>query len=870
MSGEKIRFMANDDFYDQIASCYDDPLRFVLWAFPWGETPELSMVRLPEPWASKYPDCKYGPDKWACEVLDYVGQRVRENAFDGVHAVKPIQLAVASGHGIGKLQTVDCIVDTPDGKRRWGDLKPGDRLFGSDGKPTTIIAIPYRGVRPCYRVTFDDGSSTIVGQEHLWTVRGRQERRKGLSTWRTLETQEILKLGVKRSNGKAMARQWEIPRQEAIVLPEADLPANPYVFGMYLGNGVVNSSKIILRDCEAQWEATCKGKADVRITEYKDGRKCSIVVVHGLLEAARLVGLKDCHSYEKYIPDVYKYSSAEQRSELLRGLLDTDGTAGKHGSVTYSTTSRRLADDVIWLVRSLGGKAQLQPTVKKPWYTDTDGTKVNCRDCYNITLRMPDGFKYGYVGRKWDRVNSRSQERYLKRWIESIEPVGEREGMCVTVDRTDGLYLANDFIVTHNSFLTACLVIWIMATRPGAKGAVTANTASQLETKTFAEISKWLKRSLVRDMFDIKASAVVQKDEPESWRVDALTCREENSEAFAGQHAAASTSFYIFDEASAVPDKIWEVAEGGLTDGEPMWFVFGNPTRNTGRFKECFGRFRDLWKTFQVDSREVQITNKEQIGAWAKEYGEDSDFFRVRVRGLFPNAASTQFIPTKLAEDAMARQAPMRHHIGTAILGVDVARFGDDDTVIATRFGKDGTTPLERFHGLSGDRVIALVKARINALYRQGFERVYVFIDEGGLGGAIVDVLRADGFREVRGVNFGQSADNPELYPRKREEMWARMRKWLEIGALPDDQQLLDDLTGVEFEYDIEGRPKLERKEDMKKRGLHSPDSADALSLTFAFQVREVTERDVGPQRETRPTERESFNPLDLRFCTRR
>lgn len=513
----------SDEFFADLAACYDDPLRFVLWAFPWGTTPELSLVTLKEPWASRYPGCKYGPDKWACEVLDYVGEQVRANAFDGVHAVKPVQVAVASGHGLGK------------------------------------------------------------------------------------------------------------------------------------------------------------------------------------------------------------------------------------------------------------------------------------------------------------------------------------------------------------SAITAWLVCWIMATRPGAKGAVTANTASQLETKTFAEISKWLKRSLVRDMFDIKASSVVQKDEPESWRVDALTCREENSEAFAGQHAASSTSFYIFDEASAVPDKIWEVAEGGLTDGEPMWFVFGNPTRNTGRFKECFGRFREQWKTFQIDSREAQITNKEQIAVWAKEYGEDSDFFRVRVRGQFPNASTTQFIPTKLAEDAMARPAPARHRIATAIVGVDVARFGDDDTVIVTRFGKDATTPFARYHGLSGDRVIALVKAKINELYREGFERVYVFLDEGGLGGAIVDVLRADGFREVRGVNFGQGADDPELYPFKREEMWARMKKWLEFGSIPNDQQLLDDLTGIEFEYNIKGQPKLESKADMKKRGLHSPDAADALALTWAYQVREVSDRTVGPERVRGGADApRKFDPFDLKFCARR
>ena len=138
------------------------------------------------------------------------------------------------------------------------------------------------------------------------------------------------------------------------------------------------------------------------------------------------------------------------------------------------------------------------------------------------------------------------------------------------------------------SFGTAMLVVWLMATRPHSKGVVTANTASQLETKTFAEIKKLLKRSLVSDMFNVKAMSIESKESPESWRLDAITCKEENSESFAGQHSASSSSYYIFDEASAVPDVIWEVAEGGLTDGEPFMFVFGNPTRNTGRFRECF------------------------------------------------------------------------------------------------------------------------------------------------------------------------------------------------------------------------------------------------------------------------------------------
>lgn len=389
------------------------------------------------------------------------------------------------------------------------------------------------------------------------------------------------------------------------------------------------------------------------------------------------------------------------------------------------------------------------------------------------------------------------------------------------------------------SALTAMLVCWILATRPGSKGVVTANTANQLETKTFSEIVKWMKRSLVADMFDYKAMAVVAKEAPESWRVDAQTCREENSESFAGQHAASASSFYIFDEASAVPDIIWEVAEGGLTDGEPFMFVFGNPTRNSGRFRECFGKRRGNWTTRRVDSREVFITNKEQIESWRKEYGEDSDFFRVRVMGLFPNASSMQFIPTGLAERAAA--AEISHNKATAaIIGVDVARFGDDDSVIYTRIGR-GYLPLKRFHGLSTTELANKVAAHFEQVRRIGFprDRIFIIVDEGGVGGGPKDILRDEGY-PVTGIQFGEGADDKQTYARKREEMWGRMKQWLDDGGtIPKDQALVDDLTAPEYDILPSGQIKLESKKDMKRRGLASPDAADALALTFARRIQE-------------------------------
>lgn len=395
------------------------------------------------------------------------------------------------------------------------------------------------------------------------------------------------------------------------------------------------------------------------------------------------------------------------------------------------------------------------------------------------------------------------------------------------------------------SAITAWLTNWIMSTRPHCKGVVTANTSSQLESKTWAEIAKWTKRCITGHWFQVTtgkgAMRMVHKQHPESWRVDAQTCREENSESFAGLHAASSTPFYIFDEASAIPDKIWEVSEGGMTDGEPMWFVFGNPTRNTGKFFECFNKQRHRWGNRQIDSRSVAITNKDQIQEWVDDYGEDSDFVRVRVRGVFPRASSLQLIGRDLVDLAMARSLQhqsLTHR--TAAVGVDVARFGDDQSVIRTRIGRDARTfePL-RFRELDTMQLASKVVEHVGFLRNAGL-RVVVFVDGGGVGGGVVDRLRQLSI-DVIEVQFGGKADDARKYANKRAEMWGRMKEWLGIGALAKDEALSTDLTGVEYGFTVADQILLESKESMKKRGLASPDDGDALALTFAHPVPEYT-----------------------------
>lgn len=429
------------------------------------------------------------------------------------------------------------------------------------------------------------------------------------------------------------------------------------------------------------------------------------------------------------------------------------------------------------------------------------------------------------------------------------------------------------------STLVAWLIIWIMSTRPFCKGTVTANTEAQLRTKTWAELGKWHRRSLTQHWFIFNSGrgsmSYKRKTHPDEWFCTAQTCREENSEAFAGQHAANSTSFYIFDEASAVPDKIYEVREGGMTDGEPMSFDFGNPTRNSGRFfEECEGKFKRRYKIRKIDSRSVAITNKKQIGEWIEDYGIDSDFVKVRVLGEFPSAGSTQFMPTAYVKRAMYRD-DVYDRFATVTIGVDVARFGDDNSVIYPIVGNDARSfaPIMGdgiYNGLDNVQLAQKVILKIEEFRAMGMHVAVVFVDVGGTGSGVFDTLVHAGYEDIAiPVNFGNSpVFEPDVYRYRSDEMWGRAKERIKTDLvlpqlpeyandnenpmlghnggppLDDDkkrdtaQKLLAELTQREFGYTLSGNKiHLETKKDMKARGVNSPDIADALVLNFAQEV---------------------------------
>lgn len=396
------------------------------------------------------------------------------------------------------------------------------------------------------------------------------------------------------------------------------------------------------------------------------------------------------------------------------------------------------------------------------------------------------------------------------------------------------------------SGLVAWINLWAMLTMVDTRAIITANTEAQLVGKTWAEIAKWHRLCLFApELFDMGATRMESKDSEhaKTWRLDQVVWSEKRPEAFAGMHNKGKRLLVTFDEASAIEDIIWETTEGALTDSDTqiIWIVFGNPTRNTGRFRECFERYKHRWITKKVDSRTAKMTNKEQLNQWVADYGEDSDFVRVRIRGEFPRAGSVQFIPSDVAYEATDRDVATTLQ-DPLVMGVDVARFGTDASIICFRRGRDAVSiPWVRLRGSDTMEVASRV-AELYALHRPDA----VFVDGGGVGGGVVDRLRMLKVPVIE-VQFGAKPDmahptdnNGVVYFNKRAEMWGTMKDWLAGGAIPNDQELIRELISVEYGY----APKngidavlLGKKSDMRRRGLPSPDSADALALTFAFPV---------------------------------
>lgn len=387
------------------------------------------------------------------------------------------------------------------------------------------------------------------------------------------------------------------------------------------------------------------------------------------------------------------------------------------------------------------------------------------------------------------------------------------------------------------SALVSWIILWAISTYEDTKGVVTANTEKQLITKTWAELSKWHRLFIAKECFELTATALFSVDEghEKTWRIDMIPWSLNNTESFAGLHNKGKRIIVIYDEASAIPDPIWEVTEGALTDADTqiLWFAFGNPTRNEGRFKENIaGQFRARWHSKQIDGRDVAMTNKELIQEWIDDYGVDSDFVKVRVRGMFPSMSVKQFISVEDADKAFGKHLREdMYNFAPKILTCDPAAEGDDKLIISLRQGLAFKILREIPKNDNDVQIASLL-----AMYEDEEQADAVILD-GGYGTGIKSAGKTMGREHWMVVWFaGASPDIGCL--NMRAYMWKKMKEWLkEGGAIPKDKELYQELISPEVVARLDGKIQIESKKEMKKRGVPSPNKADSLAISFAFPV---------------------------------
>ena len=385
---------------------------------------------------------------------------------------------------------------------------------------------------------------------------------------------------------------------------------------------------------------------------------------------------------------------------------------------------------------------------------------------------------------------------------------------------------------TGKSTTSSWAMLWYVLLRFPNKVVVTAPTSGQLFDALFAELKRWINElpPQLQVLLTVKSDRVELTSAPAEAFISARTSRAETPEALAGVHS--QNVLLVVDEASGVPEKVFEAAAGSMSGHSATTILLSNPTRSSGTFFESQTRLASTWWTRRWSCVESPLVSEEFVDEMRARYGEDSNAFRIRVLGEFPMADDDTIIPFHLADSAIKRDIEIPDDT-KPIWGLDVARFGADKTALCKRYG-NVVTEITSWQGLDLMQTVGRVMAEYEGL-SPSMRPSEILVDSIGVGGGVVDRLRELG-APVRGINVGEAPAMGNTYMNLRAELWFKTKGWLEDRSckLPNDDQLLAELTSIRYAFTPGGKMKAESKDDMRKRGLKSPDLADALCLTMA------------------------------------
>jgi hypothetical protein len=318
------------------------------------------------------------------------------------------------------------------------------------------------------------------------------------------------------------------------------------------------------------------------------------------------------------------------------------------------------------------------------------------------------------------------------------------------------------------------------------------------------------------------------KSNPSESFAVARTSRPERPEALQGFHA--ENLLFAIDEASGVPEEVFQVAEGALSTEGAFVVMAANPTRMEGYFYDSHHKMRDKWSALHWNGEASPLVSRAYVEDMAQKYGQDSAIYRIRVRGDFAGNPDG-VIPLDLIESAVDRNVKA---FGDVVWGLDVARFGEDRTALCKRQGNATLGPVEAWRGKDLMQTAGMVKAAFDGTHPP-YRPVRINVDVIGMGAGVVDRLKELKLPAV-GINVAESPSVGERYNRLRDELWFKAREWFagrDVSMVRDDA-LLAELTLPSYKILSNGKIQVESKDDLKKRGVTSPDLADAFCLTFA------------------------------------
>ena len=419
-----------------------------------------------------YEEIKVDVDFDYYQNLDKRGWRAFKHQEEGIEfLLKNKKCILADDMGLGKCEFVENEVFTPYGREKIGNIKPGDYVIGSDGNPTLVQAVYPQGIKDLYRVTFNDGYSVLVSKDHLWAVssnnsgensKNRENKYHTLSVEQMLDKELVLSKNGKGWNKKRKYKfktfyktndgqnKWQIPIVKPIEFNNnISLPIDPYLLGVCLGDGHIKDVSVNIDVHKDDFDELFLGQP-IKETKPQRNLRCGNIF---LSESLKELKLNQTRSHNKFIPNIYKYSSLEDRLSLLQGLMDTDGHCmkSKNGNfcgTEYSTVSEQLADDLAEIVHSIGGIVRKKSKI--PTYS-YKGEKKKGKRVYRLNIKLPEGMNPFRLKRKSDEYNPPKKYK-IGRYIKDIKLEKQGEAVCIQVDAEDHLYVTEHGIVTHNTY----------------------------------------------------------------------------------------------------------------------------------------------------------------------------------------------------------------------------------------------------------------------------------------------------------------------------------------------------------------------------------------------------------------------------------